>query len=63
MSMDYICPKCGYENIDVAESLPSDVSTTVEHSCSECEEVILIGWIAEVEVRGVKNDNNYKTII
>jgi len=55
--MEYKCPLCGYLNVDVTESLPGLVCDTAEHECGNCEETILIGWIAEVEVRGVKNDN------
>jgi hypothetical protein len=52
--MEYECPICGYLNKDLDDSLPKLACDTTEHECGGCEGIVLIGWIAEVEVRGVK---------
>lgn len=55
--MEYDCPKCGYTNEDLDDVLSNYACDTVEHQCDNCENVNLIGWIAEVEVRGEVSDD------
>lgn len=55
--MNYECPVCGHNNIDVAESLPKLACDNSEHVCDNCDSIILVGWAAEVEVRGIKVSN------
>jgi hypothetical protein len=49
--MDIECPKCGYINEGVGESLPDNACDDAPFECRSCDHEFLIGWSAEVELR------------
>ncbi len=50
---NFTCPNCDTDNdVDVCD-MPQNVTDDITYDCKRCNQTLVIGWHAEVEVRAV----------
>ncbi len=53
MEHEFECPYCGEEIGIDSESLPKNSCDDMDFECPNCEESMVVGWVAEIEIRQV----------
>lgn len=50
----YTCPSCDTDNDIELEQLPNRVCDEIKYECAHCGQQVMLGWVAEIEVRSAK---------